>query len=126
MRRVEEILNARRNKVNSKSTVGNTLNSTGRVMYIETSRTITETVMFALISTSSRKEGIGAIIARTIPKTASGTLKSARFPNRDARVGAPTEAFFSRCLAGPPARWSGIEDDGTGAIWDVAAMCTGA
>jgi hypothetical protein len=54
------------------------------MMYMETSRTITETVMLALIRTSSKKAGIGAIIANTIPNTANGTASSDRFPIRDA------------------------------------------
>ena len=50
-------------------------------MYIETSRTITETVMFALINMSSRKLGSGMIMAITMPSTASGTLSSAKLPS---------------------------------------------
>src|SRR5579862_1133535 len=95
------MLSDRRNSVSSNREVGKTLNSTGLVMYIETSSTITEIVMLALISKSSRKGGSGMIIARTMPKTASGMLNSERFPNRDASAGAAPGPGV-RCLDAPP------------------------
>src|SRR5579862_8495471 len=118
---------ARRNSVSNSSDVGKTLNSTGRVMYIETSSRITEIVMFALMRISSRNEGIGAIIAKTMPKTAKGTLKSAIFPNRDADLDgfavfaltAGLEVPPRECGAGP-GRAGGCAE--TGAICGVAAM----
>jgi len=76
-----------RNKVISRSEVGKTLNSTGRVMYIDTRSTITDRVMLALIRMSSRKLGMGMIIARTIPKTARGTAKSEMPLKRDTGPG---------------------------------------
>src|SRR5271170_3124001 len=82
MRREEEIFRASRNSVSSNREVGKTLNSTGLVMYSETIRTITETVIFALIRISKRNDGNGAIITITMPSTARGTLRSLRFPNR--------------------------------------------
>ncbi len=104
--------------------MGKTLNSTGRVMYIETSRTITETVIFALISTSSRKDGIGMIIASTIPSTASGTPRSDRFENRDPPKRVPVWGL--RCFAeAGRAVFGGADPLGappSGAIWDVATI----
>ena len=47
----------------ARSRLGKTLNSTGRVMYIETSRITVEIVMLALMSRSIRNAGSGAIIA---------------------------------------------------------------
>src|SRR6266851_5132257 len=123
IKRVEEILSARRKSVSSKRVVGKTLNSTGLVIYIETSSTITEMVMLALISTSSKKAGMGAIIAKTIPKTASGTVRSAIFPNRD-DGGGGEETYSDECRAGPPGG-RGREDAKTGEMWEVAAMCVG-
>ena len=45
-------------------------------MYIETSSTMTDSVMLAEISTSSRNGGIGVIIASTMASTAIGTPRS--------------------------------------------------
>ena len=102
------------------------LNSTGRVMYIETSNTITETVMLALINTSSRKLGIGMIIASTMPKTVSGTASSERFPKAETRL----ELFADCGAAGFPAARGGVGTSGPvpmpaaliGPIWDGAAI----
>ena len=105
IKRAEEMFNASRNNVSSNNEVGNTLNSTGRVMYIETSSKITEMVLFALISTSRRNDGIGEIIAITIPSTAKGMVISAIFPNRDAFLTAFTDAG-ELCFAAFP-RWDG-------------------
>src|SRR6185369_7037084 len=103
--------------------VGKTLNSTGRVMYMETSSTITEIVMLVLISMSSRKAGSGMIIASTIPKTASGTATSERAGRRDA-VEPETAGWF--LLTGPRAAGGGVGlprgFPETGAICDVAAI----
>src|SRR5689334_15033869 len=74
--REEEIFKARRNKVNNSSMVGNTLNSTGRVMYIETIITITDIIRSVTIRKSSRKLGKGVISAITIASTANGTANS--------------------------------------------------
>jgi hypothetical protein len=128
------MFNARRNNVSSSSDVGNTLNSTGRVMYIETRRTITEMVMFALMRKSSRNDGSGAIIAMTIPSTAMGTLSSAQlFPARDVGVTGPAP-FFARVRAAafaarlrgsgepPPSASAGTE---TGAIFGAGTMSAG-
>ncbi len=71
------MFSASRNSVSSSSDVGKTLNSTGFVMYMDTISTITEIVIFELIRMSSRNDGIGAIIAITMPNTPSGTLISA-------------------------------------------------
>ena len=43
-------------------------------MYIDTIMTMTASVILALMRTSSRKAGSGAIIAMTIASTASGTI----------------------------------------------------
>ena len=105
--------------------VGKTLNSTGRVMYIETSSTITEMVILALIRKSSRNDGSGAIIAMTMPSTASGTLISARFPNRDSILALAGTVFPCVFGARPRALGElGVETAGaeTGVIWGVAAM----
>jgi hypothetical protein len=93
MRRVEEMFSARRNSVSSSSAVGNTLNSTGLRIYIETSRTMTETVIVALIRMSSRNGGMGMTIARTMPRTARGMLNSAGFPKRGLTAGTATGAL---------------------------------
>src|SRR5579871_4563061 len=93
MSREDDMFRARRNNVNSSSVVGKMLNSTGLVMYIETSSTITETVMLALISRSNKNDGIGMIIASTMPRTAKGTAISPRFPNRDFSEGDAPAAF---------------------------------
>ena len=62
-----------------------------RTAQLSTKRTITATVMFALIRMSSMNAGIGVIIAITMPRTANGAPISLRFPNRD---------FFFAPLAG--------------------------
>ena len=101
--------------MSSNSEVGNTLNSTGREMYIETISTITDSVMLALISTSSRNDGMGAIIAITMPSTASGTLSSLQFPNRDGALVCGWTIFacafgaIPRALADPGAETVGAE-----------------
>src|SRR6266849_1588698 len=76
MRREEEMLSARRNKVISNSVVGNTLNSTGRMMYMETISTITDIMMSVTKKKSSRKLGMGAMSARMMASTAMGTAIS--------------------------------------------------
>ena len=70
------MFSASRNSVSSSSVVGNTLNSTGRVMYIATSSTMTDNMMFGAISTSRSNAGSGAIIASTMPSTPIGTAMS--------------------------------------------------
>src|SRR5579872_1769421 len=74
--RDEETFNARRNSVSSSSIVGKTLNSTGRVMYIDTIITITDIMMSVTIRTSSMMLGMGVIRATTMASTASGTASS--------------------------------------------------
>ena len=56
--------------------MGKTLKSTGFVMYIATISTMTDIMMSATISKSSRKLGMGAISATTIARTAAGTANS--------------------------------------------------
>src|SRR5258706_4963382 len=124
MRREEEMFSARRNSVISSRVVGKTLNSTGRVICIETSITITERVMFALIRRSRTKDGSGVIIARTIPKTASGTPNSASVPRRDASpdfvAGGEVPCFLLTARGGSsPHPGRGVEK---GPIWGVAAI----
>ena len=91
---------------------------------------MTEIVMSALIRRSSRKGGMGMIIATTMPRTARGMLNSARFPNRD---GGPDHAAPSpemRVLTGasfglgrpPVPATTGAE---MGAICGEAAMSAG-
>lgn len=58
------------------SVVGYTLNSTGRVIYMPMTSTITDNVMFMAISASSTIAGSGMIIVRTIDSTAMGTARS--------------------------------------------------
>src|SRR5262249_22640961 len=86
MRRDDEMLSARRNRVSRRREVGKTLNSTGLTIYIETSSTITEMVIFALMRMSRRNDGMGAIMASTMPSTERGTLSSEGFPIRDTPV----------------------------------------
>ena len=101
----------RRKNVSSRSVVGKTLNSTGLVIYIETSSTTTEIVMLELISMSSRNAGSGMIMASTTPRTAKGTLSSAKVPMPPAkRLGEAATGLrfgpFERggvALLGPPA-----------------------
>ena len=75
-KRDEETFNARRNSVIKSSAVGKTLNSAGFVMYIATSRTITDMVMLTLIRMSRKNVGSGVIIANTMPKTEMGITSS--------------------------------------------------
>jgi hypothetical protein len=99
-------------------------------MYIDTRSTMTETVMLALIKMSSRKLGIGMIIARTIPNTARGTPKSERAPNRDEDAGglaaaerpggAALRAFVCAELEEEFA--ADARDGAVGAISEAAAM----
>ena len=51
-------------------------------MYMPTSSTSTESVMFTAISASSKKAGSGAIIAITIQSTAIGTANSGQGSER--------------------------------------------
>ncbi len=53
--------------------MGKTLNSTGLVMYSDTSSTTTDMVMLVLISRSSSNDGSGVTIASTMARTATGT-----------------------------------------------------
>src|SRR4051794_31970849 len=76
MSRDEEILSARRKSVRRSKVVGNVLNSTGFVMYIETISTMTDNMMSAEIRKSSRNAGSGVIIAITIARTPTGTAIS--------------------------------------------------
>jgi hypothetical protein len=100
MRRLEEIFNASRNKVRRRIAVGNMLNSTGREIYIETIRTTTPRVMFALIRRSSRNAGSGVIIAMTIARTTSGTATSEIETFGATPAGIPFGlAVNARCLA---------------------------
>ena len=74
--RDEEMFSASRNSVSSSRVVGKVLNSTGFVMYIETIRTTTDSMMSAAISRSRRNAGNGVIIAITIASTPTGTAIS--------------------------------------------------
>src|SRR5579871_2946744 len=131
--RDDDILSARRNSVSSSKVVGNTLNSTGRPMYMATNSTMTESVMLALISRSSRKLGMGRIIAMMIPITARGTPISEMLPNRDVNPGAtPPPAIFApeRALAAVPRGFLSPLGDtaggaGTGFSCGAAAMYGG-
>ena len=62
--------------MSNSSVVGNTLNSTGRVIYIATIITITDIMMSVTIKMSSMKPGRGVIRAMTIASTAIGTPRS--------------------------------------------------
>jgi len=62
--------------VSSSNTVGKTLNSTGRPMYIATIITITDMVRSMTIRKSRTKLGSGVISATTIINTATGTASS--------------------------------------------------
>src|SRR5579885_1273691 len=121
MRRDEEMFSASRHRVINRSVVGNTLNSTGRVIYIETRSTTTDSVILALISTSSRNDGIGAIMASTIPSTARGTAKSHSFDNGAAMTPPPARGvdFFAGGRAAGGIN-PGVEPE-AGAIWGVLA-----
>ena len=70
------MFSASRNSVSNSSVVGNTLNSTGRPMYIATIITMTDIMMSITIRKSSTKLGSGVISAMTIAKTAMGTASS--------------------------------------------------
>ncbi|HYK58586.1 MAG TPA: hypothetical protein VEV85_04080 [Bryobacteraceae bacterium] len=83
MRLEEEMLRASRNKVISRSEVGKTLNSTGRVIYIDTRSTITDRVILALYQDVEEEARHGHDHPRTIPKTARGTAKSEMPLKRD-------------------------------------------
>ena len=74
--RVAEMLRARRKSVSSSSVVGKTLNSTGRLIYMATIRTVTEIMMSMTSKKSSRAPGRGVISAMMMLTTAIGTLNS--------------------------------------------------
>src|ERR1700680_3667716 len=76
MRRDVETFKASRNRVNSKSTVGNTLNSTGRPMYIATIMTMTDIMRSITIKQSIIKLGRGGMSEMTINSTAIATASS--------------------------------------------------
>ena len=99
--RDEETFSARRNSVSSSSVVGNELNSTGFTKYSETIRTITDIMMSAAISRSSRNAGSGVISATTIASTASGTAISLR-----AASGEPAAAHLA--VAGAAMAFAGV------------------
>src|SRR5436190_3053553 len=76
MSRDDDTFNASRNSVNNSRTVGNTLNSTGRPIYMATIMTITDIMMSNTISRSRMKPGNGVISATMIARTAIGTPSS--------------------------------------------------
>src|SRR3984885_10165093 len=61
---------------------------------------MTESVMLALIRMSSKKGGSGAIIARTMPRTAIGTANSRQLGLKRGDAGAPVAAVFAATLGG--------------------------
>jgi hypothetical protein len=76
MRREDDTLSARRKSVSNRSTVGKTLNSTGRPMYMATIITITDIMRSSTMRMSSMKLGSGVMSAMTISNTAMGTASS--------------------------------------------------
>src|ERR1041384_1738609 len=76
MSRDDETFSDRRNKVSRSSVVGKTLNSTGRVIYIETIITMTDIMISITIRMSRRKPGRGVMSAITIARTAIGMVRS--------------------------------------------------
>src|SRR5215217_4737352 len=78
MRREDEIFSASLKRVSSRRVVGNVLNSTGFVMYIDTISTTTDNMISAEIRKSRRNAGSGVIIAITMARTPTGTAISPR------------------------------------------------
>ncbi len=77
MRREDDTLSARRKSVSNSSTVGKTLNSTGRPMYMATIITMTDIMRSSTMRMSSMKLGSGVMSAMTISSTAMGTREFA-------------------------------------------------
>src|SRR5581483_12088309 len=69
-------LRERRNRVRSRSKEGKTENCTGRKMYMETSNTSTEAVMLRDSSTSSRNDGRGTSMTKTVATADAGMIQS--------------------------------------------------
>src|SRR5580692_4548336 len=91
IRRDEETLRASRKSVSSNSTVGKTLNSTGRPMYMATIITMTDIIRSNTIRMSSRKLGSGVMRAITMRRTAMGTPSSPTLERPTAAIlAAPT------------------------------------
>lgn len=123
IRREDETFSARRNSVISSRVVGKTLNSTGRVTYIPTSKIITLSVMLAEINRSTRNGGIGTTMARTMPSTALGTASSPH-GSRLSTGAAAGDAFPPpraprrvRSPAGPAPDRAALATAGMGALW---------
>src|ERR1700749_2665470 len=85
IRRADETFRARRKRVRSSRVVGNTLKSTGFVIYIATIRTMTDIIMSVTIKRSSTNGGMGAISATITARTAAGTANSLRAFSHEAR-----------------------------------------
>src|SRR5271170_8434419 len=87
MRRDDDTLSARRNSVSNNRTVGKTLNSTGRPIYMATIITMTDIMRSSTIRKSRMKLGSGVIRAITIISTAMGTPSSLRLDRFNAASG---------------------------------------
>jgi hypothetical protein len=74
--RAEATFRARRNSVRTRSSEGNTENSTGFRMYIDTKRVRSETLMLVVSIMSRRRAGTGTIIMARIPTTATASTSS--------------------------------------------------
>src|SRR5687768_285568 len=90
---------------------------------METSRTISDSVMFAVRRTSSRNAGIGAIIASTIASTARGTDSSLQGSLRRSmkKVAESPLIWGLRALGGAPRR-GGPSDCTGGGLRSIAGM----
>ena len=76
MSRAAETLSPRRKSVAIRSSGGNELNSSGSRMLSDTSRIVSEKVMFRTMRMSSSVAGSGMIIIATMPTTAAASSAS--------------------------------------------------
>src|ERR1039458_7426914 len=85
--RADDTFSARRNRVSRRRTVGNTLNSTGRPIYMATIITTTDIMRSSTIKKSNINLGSGVMRAITISSTTMGTPSSLTLDKRRAASG---------------------------------------
>src|ERR1035438_3355677 len=85
--RADDTFSARRNRVSRRRTVGNTLNSTGRPIYMATIITTTDIMRSSTIKKSNTNRGSGVMRAITISSTTMGTPSSLTLDKRRAASG---------------------------------------
>lgn len=75
IRREVATFKASLNRVVSSKRLGNEVNFTGSIMYIETNKTTTEIIKLKLIKTSSKNDGNGISKTKSMTTAAIGTVK---------------------------------------------------